>query len=250
MQKYIKYCSFGKTNHSFFKRILGISLFALSHLVTSNVYANDTAHNAKTEKAITPPPLPEKINPILKTINGFEALGKFKDWESFAMITPDEVVCWISSSDKQAGKNKNIQKKQTNIIQSSLKKSSKKPSILMLSIRLENEQRDEFSYYSSHSIEAEGRLHVKIDDLVGFKLSPQGHWAWLQSTIDESRFVLAAQKGTNLTLTGKDTHDKPIYETYSLSGFTAAYKSAFEACSNELKNKNGTHKADDTQKAQ
>ena len=107
----------------------------------------------------------------------------------------------------------------------------------MLSIRLENKERDEFSYHSEHNLEPETKLNMTIDKVVGFKLLPQGHWAWLKSSIDESRFVLAAQKGTNLLLSGKTTKDKAFKETYSLSGFTAAYKAAFDACHKSLEKK-------------
>jgi hypothetical protein len=85
-----------------------------------------------------------------------------------------------------------------------------------------------------HHLEPEEKLNMTIDNVVGFKLSPQEHWAWLKSSIDESRFVLAAKKGTQLVLSGKTTHDKKFRETYSLSGFTTAYKSAFDACSKEI----------------
>jgi hypothetical protein len=107
----------------------------------------------------------------------------------------------------------------------------------MLSIRLENKDRDEFSYHSHHNLEEQSKVRLTIDNMVGFDLLPQGHWAWLKSSIDESRFVLAAQKGTSLVLGGKTTKDKIFKESYSLSGFTAAYKVAFDACQSELEKK-------------
>ncbi len=164
---------------------------------------------------------PKKSVIDTKIVHNFDSLGSFKDWEAFAMITPNETVCWLSSANLEAKKEKKI----------------KNPSTLMLSIRLENQDRDEFSYHSRYNLAPEEKLHMTLDNVVGFKLLSQGHWAWLQSSIDESRFVLAAQKGTNLVLSGKTTHDKKIRETYSLSGFTAAYKVAFEACNKAIQEK-------------
>ncbi|MFT6072753.1 MAG: hypothetical protein ACJARD_000848 [Alphaproteobacteria bacterium] len=162
----------------------------------------------------------------LQKINNFTQLGSFKDWEAFSMITAQETVCWISSAPINAYK----VKRKVNEIDAV-------QSALMLSIRLEKKERDELAYHSHHSLESDEKLMLKIDRMVQFALIPQDQWAWLQSSIDESRFVLASQKGYKLRISGKTIHDKKFTETYSLLGFTDAYKTAFEACNEALNKK-------------
>jgi hypothetical protein len=235
MQKYIKYCSFKKVKFSsgkFFSVMFCVlSIFGGIISVNANA-ASQTQSRSNTDiqqtKAVVNPQLPNapdnadsknKNHLDTKKIQNFESLGIFKEWEAFAMITQDEAVCWVASSNREAKKDDKVNEKTSSII---------------LSIRLDNQERDEFSYHSVHHLEPEEKLNMTIDNVVGFKLSPQEHWAWLKSSIDESRFVLAAKKGTQLVLSGKTTHDKRFRETYSLSGFTTAYKSAFDACSKAI----------------
>jgi hypothetical protein len=224
MKRYINNCYFKNMRTCFSTGFLTVIFISITPFFTKNASAEQNHTEQKKESSVA---IKKNINPNLKQVNGFENLGTFKSWEAFSMITLDEVVCWISADNVKSSKDTTDNPSK-----------DKKSSSLMLSIRLENKERDEFSYHSQYNLEAETKLNMVIDKVVGFKLSPQGHWAWLKSTIDESRFVLAAQKGTNLVLSGKTTKDKPFTETYSLSGFTAAYKTAFDACQKELeKNK-------------
>jgi hypothetical protein len=223
MKKYIKY-SYSKDFSFLYVRLIITAIFLFISTVMS--VANDAIPVKTTSQKPTKTQQQEqttlKHSMIdTKIVHNFDSLGSFKDWEAFAMITPNETVCWLSSANLEAKK----------------ENKTKTPSTLMLSIRLENKDRDEFSYHSHYNLAPEEKLNMTLDRVVGFKLVSQGHWAWLQSSIDESRFVLAAQKGTNLVLSGKTTHDKKIYETYSLSGFTAAYKAAFEACNKAIQEK-------------
>lgn len=233
MQKYIKYCSLKKIKLSAIRKLSLVSFSVLSifgGIVSVTVNAapptssgsdkNVLQNTAPDKTQNNPKDNPNNNNHLdTKKIHNFESLGIFKAWEAFAMITQDEAVCWVASSNLEAKK---------------ADKADKKTSSIILSIRLDTQERDEFSYHSVHHLEPEEKLNMTIDNLVGFKLSPQEHWAWLKSSIDESRFVLAAKKGTQLVLSGKTTHDKKFKETYSLSGFTNAYKTAFDACSKEI----------------
>ncbi len=232
MQKYIKYCSFKKLKFSGIRKFF-IALFCVLLIFCGIISVNANAAPQTTSVShanVLPNKAPDsapnsagsKNHLDTKKIHNFESLGVFKEWEAFAMITQDEAVCWIASAHLEAKKDEKDDKAQ------------KKTSSIILSIRLDNKERDEFSYHSVHHLEPEEKLNMTIDNVVGFKLSPQEHWAWLKSSIDESRFVLAAKKGTQLVLTGKTTHDKKFRETYSLSGFTTAYKSAFDACSKAI----------------
>jgi hypothetical protein len=227
MQKYIKHCYFKNIRSFCLRGVISFVFIGLSTLVGVAAPINNQSEKPKIEQANEPPlKQRQKIDENFKKVDGFQALGSFKSWEAFSMITLDEVVCWISSENTSVPKDNTDKKSKI-----------KKPSSLMLSIRLENKERDEFSYHSEYNLEPETKLNMTIDKVVGFKLLPQGHWAWLKSSIDESRFVLAAQKGTNLVLSGKTTKDKAFKETYSLSGFTAAYKVAFDACHQSLEKK-------------
>ena len=240
MQKYIKHCYSKIINIPFFKAISLIILLGLTIFFYVMNSQPDIEKSKEIPETVAPPkdtvaPPKDTVTPPkdteqpqqkdkidTKIIHDFDSLGRSQEWEAFAMITPDETVCWISSTNLEAKKND----------------TSQKTSSLMLSIRFENQNRDEFSYHSQHNLIPEEKLNITIDNVVDFKLLPQEHWGWLKSSIDESRFVLAAQKGTRLMLSGKTTRDKKFQETYSLSGFTTAYKLAFNACDEAIQKKN------------
>lgn len=156
-----------------------------------------------------------------KQIQDFTSLGHFNEWEAFSMITKDEMVCWISTTALPSKSEKETE-------------TDKKLSALMVSIRLENQVRDEFSYRSQHQLDEDKPLKMVIDKVVNFKLFPQSQWAWLKSSIDESRLILSAQKGLKVYISGKTIDDEEIFEKYSLMGFTAAYKAAFDQCNSEM----------------
>jgi hypothetical protein len=209
MEKKFKYNS---------KSLLEIIILTLLNLflLSVNGYADKNA-------ILSPPIKTEVINKQkLEKINDFTSLGLFKTWEAFSMISEEETICWISTTALEDKK-------------SSLNLKSK--STLIVSIRLEKKERNELAYKSKQKIETENSLNLVIDNVVPFNLIPQGQWAWLQSSIDESRFILASQKGIKLRIKGKTINEKPINETYSLLGFTDAYKVAFDACSSAYEQK-------------
>lgn len=177
-------------------------------------------------------PVPPSLNASQKTLNlpdgayqvkDFTSLGHFRDWEAFSMLTQDEMVCWVSTSDMNHKQNQ--EKTAAKFL---------KPSALMVAIRFENNNRNEFSYHSKFELDNHKPLRMMIDNAVGFQLSPQAHWAWLKSAVNESRFILAAEKGLYVKILGKTVDDKKISEKYSLIGFTKAYEKAFEVCKSEF----------------
>jgi len=160
-----------------------------------------------------------------KKIDSFIPLGTFKAWEAFSMISKQETVCWVTAKSLQ------YQSKLQKTSDGKIKEDNKNhPSALMVSIRLEKKERDELAYHSIEDIDEDKPLKIVIDGIVPFNLTPQEEWAWLASSIDESRFILTAKKGLKVKITGKNIHNKAINETYSLLGFTDAYNLAFQTC--------------------
>ena len=142
----------------------------------------------------------------------FVSLGKFRAWEAFFLQQGNEVLCWLSSKP---------------VTQTGL---SSDDSNLITSIRPTHNIRDEISFHAPHKLDQDKFVKVSIDNKVSFNLSSEGRWAWLKSSLDEGRFVLASQNGTVLNINATTDDGKIMTQKYSLSGYTLAYKTALDKC--------------------
>ena len=181
-------------------RIICVLWVMIGHVV----FAQDIPQTQKIEKK-------QAIHRSEHSIEtDFSSLGVFRFWEAFVMQKENETICWISSKPK--------------------KTLLKTESLLITSIYPMRRVRDEVSYHSGDILKTDKNVKAIIDERVTFYLQPEENWAWMKSTLDEGRFVLASQHGRSLTLktvveTGKDN-----METYSLQGYTDAYNAALKKC--------------------
>ena len=56
-------------------------------------------------------------------------------------------------------------------------------------------------------------------------------WAWPRAAADEGRIVDAMKRGAEATMSGRSSRGTTTKDTFSLSGFTAAFEAAQRACS-------------------
>lgn len=61
-------------------------------------------------------------------------------------------------------------------------------------------------------------------------LSPDGEWAWAKDAADDKALVQAMMGGSTMTLAGESARGTKTVDSYSLKGFSAAYKEINKAC--------------------
>lgn len=71
---------------------------------------------------------------------------------------------------------------------------------------------------------------VSIDKAKTFSLFTQGGFAWTREQADDKALTAAMRGGNSMVVTGTSSRGTQTIDTYSLSGFTAAYKAISDAC--------------------
>ena len=89
--------------------------------------------------------------------------------------------------------------------------------------------RDEVSVTAGYTYKEDAPVIVNIHGS-RFEMFTKGDNGWLSSTDDDGKLVQAMIKGAKMEVRGRSTRNTLTVDTYSLSGFTAAYRAASRAC--------------------
>ena len=90
-------------------------------------------------------------------------------------------------------------------------------------------RRDEVSFIAGYAFKKDSSVEVSIGD-EAFKLFTQGDGAWAPDKEADAALVAAMIKGRGMVVKGISSRGTKTMDTYSLSGFTKAYKAINKAC--------------------
>ena len=79
------------------------------------------------------------------------------------------------------------------------------------------------------TFKADSDVEITIDK-TKFKLFTHGEGAWARDPATDLALVTALKKGKGLSVSGTPAKGSAVADTYSLSGFGAAYAKINEAC--------------------
>ena len=88
---------------------------------------------------------------------------------------------------------------------------------------------DVVSIEAGYDYQKGGDVTLKIGG-DAFKLFASGSNAWAPDSATDKKIVNAMKKGSGMVVTGKSWRGTKTKDTYSLTGFTAAYNAARKAC--------------------
>ena len=144
---------------------------------------------------------------------GVERLGDFGDWSAFRFKENGKNACYIASQPtKQEGKY------------------SKRGEIYALVTHRPAEgRRDEVSFVAGYSYKPDSAVEVKIGT-ASQKLFTQEDSAWAVDKDTDVALVKSMIRGNNMVVQGTSSRGTLTTDTYSLKGFTAAYKAIGAAC--------------------
>ena len=88
----------------------------------------------------------------------------------------------------------------------------------------------EVSIQAGYTYKKGSNVNITIDGKKSFKLFTSNGYAWTYESADDRTLVAAMRAGNSMVIKGTSSRGTLTTDTYSLSGFTAAYKAINKAC--------------------
>jgi len=140
-------------------------------------------------------------------------LGAFKYWSAFTADAPDGKVCWAATAP----------------VSTDYSGESRSDVFLMVSMWPSRGIKNEVSIISGYRMDEKRTAQAKIgSDTYSFFTSADG--AWLETRREEDQMVKSMKAGAKASVTGYSEGGSRSNDSFSLLGFTAAYKAAQKAC--------------------
>lgn len=141
-------------------------------------------------------------------------IGKFGDWSAYADSASARSLCYMGSSPKKAEG----------------KYTSRDPVFLLVSHRPAENVFGEVSVEAGYSYKDGSEVIVSIDDAKTFKLFSRGENAWNYDPKTDKAMIAAMKSGSQAVVKGTSKRGTTTTDTYSLSGFSAAFDAISKAC--------------------
>jgi len=144
---------------------------------------------------------------------GIQRLGDFEDWNAYQFMEDGNVACYIASVPT---KTEGDYTKRGDVF-------------AIVTHRPSESRRDEVSFIAGYAHKKDSWVKVAIGD-EAFKLFTQSDGAWAPDKEADAALVAAMIKGRGMVVKGTSSRGTETTDTYSLSGFTKAYKAINKAC--------------------
>lgn len=143
-----------------------------------------------------------------------KVLGTYQDWQSYLLVEGNRRTCYMASAP-QKKEPANV-KRGNNIL-------------LFVTHRPADKEQNVVNIHVGYTLNANRDVQVKIGDK-SFDLFTKGETAWTRADKDDKAMVQEMMKGSTLTVSGESDRGTKTVDTYSLKGFSAAYKEINKAC--------------------
>jgi invasion protein IalB len=141
-------------------------------------------------------------------------LANHRDWTVYEVADPKGKICYIASEPKNQEGNY---------------RSRDNPAVLVARLP-GNPASEQVSIQPGYTFKRDSSVEVDIGGR-DFQLFTQGEHAWARTDDDDRALIGAMRSGSDMTVRGTSTRDTFSLDTYSLSGFTAAFEAMRDACS-------------------
>lgn len=144
---------------------------------------------------------------------GIERLGDFGAWSAFSFSENGKKACYMAS---QPTKDEGDYSKRGDIF-------------AIVTHRPAEDRKDEVSIVAGYTFEKDSSVAVSIDGK-RYKFFTQGDGAWAPDSKTDAELVQRMIKGSRMVVKGTSSRGTGTTDTYSLKGFTKAYRTISEAC--------------------
>ena len=143
----------------------------------------------------------------------FRRLGTFNDWEAYAYREDGKPVCYMVSQPK---------KKQGDYTR-------RGDVFAMVTHRPGENSSNVVSFYAGYTYKEDSSVRVQIgSDSVDLFTAAAA--AWTRSRDDDRALIRQMIRGADMVVKGTSRFDTETTDTYSLTGFTAAYRAISRTC--------------------
>ena len=142
-----------------------------------------------------------------------EVIGVYRDWVAVTSSSGQQKTCMMWSQPKK----------------SEGFKGKRGDAFAFVTHQPADKRLDRVSFETGYKIGKPGAMQATVGDK-RFKLSASGTGAWTRSEADDSALIQAMRAGNTMTVTGNGPGGETVKDSYSLIGFTAAYKAISAAC--------------------
>ncbi len=140
-------------------------------------------------------------------------LGVYGDWQAYTFDDDGAKACYIASAPtKHEGNYK-----------------ARGDIFAIVTHRPSDKTRDVVSLLAGYSYDDSNPVEVAIDGKT-FKLLPYGSVAWAPDSKLDEQLVSAMRAGNTMVVRGTSSRGTETKDTYSLMGFTKAYRAINKAC--------------------
>ena len=146
--------------------------------------------------------------------DNLKSLGKFKNWESFALSQEGNKICFAQSVP----------------VVRAPKKLKRDPSRLFVSFRPAENIKNEISVTNGYEFKLKTPVAAKSGKKT-YDLFSKGRFAWVVDNEDEKKLITTMKKASRLMIIGNTDKGDQTTDHYSMLGFTKAYSSAKKNCS-------------------
>ncbi|MEM7683629.1 MAG: invasion associated locus B family protein [Pseudomonadota bacterium] len=142
-----------------------------------------------------------------------------KAWSVFEATTDGSKVCWIVSTPTKWNATRDGKEVQVN----------RGDIFLMVSVRPKENVKNEVSFLAGYPFKGGTNVDVSVGSR-NYTMFTDGENAWTRSSGDDDTLTGAFRRGSTATIKGTSARGTTTRDTFSLSGFTAAIKSATALC--------------------
>ena len=146
--------------------------------------------------------------------DSFYEIGNYEDWDAFYWDMKEGKVCAIVSSPlKEEGNYKKRGK-----VYSQVSKNAGQSTEGVV------------SFQAGYTFKDKSEIKVNIDKKNKLILQPLGRVAWTSTTEEDVKLIKFMKLGNEMIVEGVSSRGTNTKDTYSLKGFSAAYKAMSKVC--------------------
>ena len=153
------------------------------------------------------------VLPPAAQAQGIKTVGVFGDWSAFQFSEDGNPACYMSSEPTKATGD---YKRRGDVF-------------AIVTHRPAEKRIGEVSIIAGYSYQKDSTVAVVIGKQ-NFELFTQDDGAWALDTASDKKLVLAMKKGNKMVVKGTSARGTLTTDTYSLKGFTKAYRAIGKAC--------------------
>ena len=143
-----------------------------------------------------------------------EEIGQFKDWTAYSYKEGKNTVCYMASMPKKDEGNYKV----------------RGDIYAIVTHRPADKSYDVVSFIAGYPFKKGTSIVVKIGTTSFNNLFPNGETAWAPDSATDKRLVEEMKRGEKMIVEGVSARGTKTKDTYSLAGFTGAYKAISAKC--------------------